>query len=536
MEIDQIQSSKDLQSTFKNYLNDESGLVSDGFAELIYFPTSSSQVSSILKAAYKENIPVTVSGGGTGISGGRVPLGGWIIATDSLRQLDDEFKNTNQTKNWKDPQSGLEYEYQLIETRDEEAYIKLPASITLTSLQLLVRELGWFYPPDPTERSCYLGGNVATNASGARSFKFGATRPWVQQARVVLPQGEILTFDRNEPNTLQNAMLIVKDTDIQIPLPNLNQPRSTKNVAGPVIYHNSDALDVFIGTGGIFGVVTNVMLRLIRPPKSQVSIFAYLPNLDSAIELIKICQLVRKEQIMPVPLSVEYLGPRCVGILQQVEKIPEECKAIIMLELDATSEDELYEQLGYWMEVFEKTSVIDTSVATSHTEIEHHKHLRHKIPETVNGMVRSFGQPKLGTDYAVPEDTVDEIFWKSFQVGNEFEAYQSKRQPFEEGEFGYAIWAHAGDAHLHLNLMPRDVEETAFAKQKMIELMEWVTKNQGSIAAEHGLGKKRFNDRPAIIIQYGEQVIEKIKNMKAVLDPKFLLNRGNLIGFDEQWI
>ena len=179
------------------------------------------------------------------------------------------------------------------------------------------------------------------------------------------------------------------------------------------------------------------------------------------------------------------------------------------------------------MEFFEEIGISSSSVAQTYKEIEHHKFLRHLIPETVNRLVRSNGQPKLGTDYSVPATNFPSLLKRAREIGEEFESFQQKS--FELKSFGYVIWAHAGDSHLHLNFLPRTPEEVTKAKTLMIQLMREVVSYGGSIAAEHGLGKKSFEGKPALYFQYGEEGIRQIQAMKKILDPKFLLNRGNLV-------
>jgi len=229
-------------------------------------------------------------------------------------------------------------------------------------------------------------------------------------------------------------------------------------------------------------------------------------------------------------MAVEYLGPRAVEIMRQEDhNISNDAESLIMLEQDAESDEQMMDYLENWWELFAEMDVLDTMVAQSYDEIEHHKFLRHKVPETVNALVRSYGQAKLGTDCAVPESQLAWLFDQAFAVGKEFEAYQWDRQPLDKGEFGYAVWAHAGDSHVHLNLLPRNDEEDEQAKSFVTKLLKEVVAKHGTIAAEHGLGKKEFDHQPALLLQYGTNGMDQIRAMKLAIDPKELLNSGNLI-------
>ena len=507
-----------VDSRFPDYLSDESHLYTASKIEKIYFPETISDLQEIVKLSREEDKQITISGGGTGIAAGRVPLQDWIIATDEMRYIDNGIK-------WKDEESGIEYSYRLDILDDENAVIVLPVAITVKSIQNLVRELGWFYPPDPTERSAFIGGNFATNASGARSFKYGSTRDWIQGARLVLLDGSCITLDRSKLEEIGSNEYIVIG-GYKVPRPQYSYPDTTKNVAGPVITNSSQSIDLFIGTDGIFGITGEISLRLIRPPIQILNIIVYCKTENVAIKLIEVAQKQREEGTAPIPLSVEYLDERASKIMRNGEGEG----VIVILEQDANTDEETDDFVEYWVNKFDELGIEETSVAMTPKEIEHHKFLRHLIPETVNSLARSNNQPKLGTDYASPIRYLERLFRLSKEIGREFEEYLNHRKDLGES-IGYAMWSHSGDSHVHLNLLPRDEEEKKYAKKLMVKMMKEIVSWNGTIAAEHGLGKKKFDGKPALAIMIGSEGLKEIHRMKAILDPKFLLNRGNLISY-----
>src|SRR5437762_11461486 len=123
-----------------------------GHASRVVFPETAEEVAEILVEATRDGTPVTVSGAGTGTVAGRVPFGGIVLATDKLDQIMSVVREGSGGR------------------------AIAEAGVVLRDLQHAVDAEGLFYPPDPTERSCFLGGNDATNASDARTFKYGATR------------------------------------------------------------------------------------------------------------------------------------------------------------------------------------------------------------------------------------------------------------------------------------------------------------------------------------------------------------------------
>ncbi|MDH5403234.1 MAG: FAD-binding oxidoreductase, partial [Candidatus Heimdallarchaeota archaeon] len=483
--------------------------------------------SIIIKEANSIEIPVTISGGGTGLSGGRAPLGGWIIATDNMVTLEEDEGNSIR---WQDVEVKKTYQVHLEEINHNKALLTVPVSMTIKSIQNFVKDSGWFYPPDPTERSAFIGGNVTTNASGARSFKYGSTRDWVHSLRVVTPTGEILILSRDDTSVIDKNYIHLKynNTIKKISRPKYKVSNVRKNVAGPIIHDTSHPIDLFIGTDGLFGVITQVTLNLIRQPEQISNIMVYCDSVEQSFNLIELCREQRDLNLWPIPLSVEYLDENAVKIIRSRKQIQDSVKSIVILEQDTSNEDDFDKAIDFWINVFEKLGIQETSVALSAKEIENHKEIRHAVPETVNSIVRKHSQSKLGTDYSVPPRNFKDIFHRVFEIGEEFEKYQNARVPLGDS-FGYAFWAHAGDSHVHLNLLPRNDEEYIFAKNKLFDLMKQVVLWEGSIAAEHGLGKKRFDGKPALFYMYGQEGLDEIKNMKLEFDPLNLLNRGNLI-------
>src|SRR5204862_4151568 len=151
-----------------------------------------------------------VSGAGTGTVAGRVPFGGTVLATDKLDRIKSIVR---------DSAGGRAI---------------VEAGVRLIDLQRAVESEGLMYPPDPTERSCFLGGNVATNASGARTFKYGPTRNYVTALKLALATGDIISIRRGE--------LFAREREIKIPLidgriieaqlPSYEMPRVRKHASG----------------------------------------------------------------------------------------------------------------------------------------------------------------------------------------------------------------------------------------------------------------------------------------------------------------
>ncbi len=529
--------SSNVKEDFPAYLNDEAKLL-EGTASKIYFPESESEITEILVEAYSSSTPITVSGGGTGISGGRVPLGGWIIATDKMTSL---IQTSHKTVFWTDPEFLERYELSVFEMGGE-TILRVPPAIRLKSIQNFCAENGLFYPPDPTERNAFIGGNVATNASGARSFKFGPTRHWVLALSIVLPDGRITRLERavvrgSYPKgdlTLKLDENLLTDETSKEPsckLPDMKIPDVRKNVAGIVLREPyNEPLDVFIGTNGIFGVVTDISLRVIKKPKNIIAFFAFFDTWEESLMFVTHCQSLRDDKSEFMPMSVEFLDKHAVEIMNKEDSsIPVDKEALIYLECFIGETQNQNAVLEFWANLFDSRGIDEILVGETNKEIERFKFLRHLIPSTINEIMHHNKQPKLGTDYSVPNKYFKELMALGVKFGEEFKVFQTTRGV--KSTLSYAIWAHAGDSHLHLNFLPSSDEETTFCKKKMVEMMKFVTSVDGSIAAEHGLGKKKFSGIPAIEFQFGKKGLEELKQFKSCMDKKNILNRGNLTGF-----
>src|SRR5712691_1715516 len=158
----------------QDFLSDASYL-RGGSAERVVFPETAEQVGEILATATREETPVTVSGAGTGTVAGRVPFGGIVIATDKLNHIK-----------------------QIVHDERGGGRAIAEAGVILRDFQRAVEAEGLMYPPDPTERGCFLGGTVATNASGSRTFKYGPTRKYVERLKIATATGQVIDLRRGE--------------------------------------------------------------------------------------------------------------------------------------------------------------------------------------------------------------------------------------------------------------------------------------------------------------------------------------------------
>src|SRR5688500_6647340 len=220
-------------------------------------PETVEEVSDVLAEANRDRTPVTVSGAGTGTVGGRVPFGGVVLATDRLNRI-----------------KTIGHGHGVAE-----------AGVMLSDFQRAVESEGLLYPPDPTERGAFLGGTVATNASGARTFKYGPTRNYIAGLKVVLASGEVLDLRRGEVLADSQGRLQV-GRSIELELPQLQMPATRKNATGYFIAPEMEAIAVFIGSEGTLGVICEITAKLLPKPEGLLSGVVFFARETDVLDLV----------------------------------------------------------------------------------------------------------------------------------------------------------------------------------------------------------------------------------------------------------
>lgn len=446
------------------YLEDASGFT--GTAEAFVAPQTAEEVAAILRGCSERGQPVTLSGAGTGVTGGRCAQGGLILSLERLQRLEIQ-----------------------------PGFARVGAGLPLQALHNAAQANGQFYPPDPTEWSASVGGTIATNASGSRSFLYGPTRHWLRKLTVAFMDGTLREFSRGEK--------------VDVPYQILPVPQSRKHTAGYYMRPDLDWVDLFCGSEGTLGVVVEAEVGLLPKPDDLLSGVVFFPSWESALDAV--------EQWRDVPAlrMLEYLDGASVELLRpRFKEIPKAAGAALLVEqiLDGLAGDPVDE----WLERMDGAGALaeESWFGETAQDRERFRQFRHALPEIVNDRVRRNGFRKLGSDFAVPVA-------RNVEMMRHYVDVLTAQLP---GKF--CIFGHIGDAHVHVNILPETQEDAALAREVMIGFARKSVELGGTVSAEHGLGKLKSH---LLRIEFSDAEIAAMASLKRSLDPQWLLGRGTLL-------
>ncbi len=241
--------------------------------EAVVFAATTEQISRLMKLAYREDIPVTPRGQGSGLSGGSVPLQrGIVLVMDRMKKVIDF-----------DPANRL---------------ITIQTGMTTSDIDVIAAEANLFYPPDPGSVTfSTIGGNIAENAGGLRGLKYGVTKDYVKMLKVVLPKGDIVTLGS----------------------------KCVKHVAG----FNTEA--IFVGSEGLLGIMTEVTLALLPIPEHRESALAVFDTLDDAARMVS--DIIAAGV---TPSTMEFMDHETINAIQNFKNcgLPRDAQAVLLIETD----------------------------------------------------------------------------------------------------------------------------------------------------------------------------------------------------------
>jgi glycolate oxidase subunit GlcD len=416
-----------------------------GRADAVVLPRRASEIAQVVRWCYERDVPIVPRGGGTGLAGGAVPLhGGVVLSTERMRQirrLDPEL--------WR-------------------AWVE--AGVPTAVLHRRARENGLFYPPDPggSEQS-QIGGNIATNAGGPHSFKYGVTGAWITGIEAVVAPGELIAVGG--------------------PV--------RKDVAG------YDIKSLLIGSEGTLGIVTAAWVRLIPAPEAVFPVVASFAAMADGIAAL--------EAVLGNGLTVaalEYLDGGAVGAARATfpGSLPENSEFMLIAEADGAAA----EAARLRSELIEVLSGAGAALHAPDGTRAIADLWRWRAGVSLAVTAQRGG--KVSEDIVVPVDRLSDAIEETVEIG------RSHGLPA-------CSWGHAGDGNLHSTFMidPSDRLEVERAERAAEDLFALAARLGGSVSGEHGLG---WVKRGALERQWSPVALDLHEAIKRTFDPKGLFNPG----------
>ena len=417
-------------------------------ARVVVFPRTAAEVSGILKLAQRHNVPVVARGSGTGLSGGSVPTPGSIVLC--LVKMD-----------------------RLGEVDARNFTVRAQPGVLTQAIYDAADAAGLFYPPDPgSMKVSTIGGNVAENSGGLRGLKYGVTRDYVMGLDVVMADGEICTLGN----------------------------KCVKDVAGYSLK------DLFIGSEGTLGIVTEVLLRLLPRPPARQTLLATFSRMDAAAETVSAIIAAKI-----VPCTLEFLDSKVIRCVEDYAHVglPLDAEALLLIEADGHPAA-VADEAARILEICTQNGATSVRLAADAAEAA-------SLAKARRSAFSALARVKPTTileDATVPRTELATMI-------------RFIQETAAKHRLDIATFGHFGDGNLHPTFLTneRDPDEMHRVELAMAEIFTRAIALGGTITGEHGVGlaKKAF-----LREQVGDASYALLKRVKRALDPENLLNPGKI--------
>lgn len=436
--------------------------VMGGNPDVVVRPRDWREVGDVLSWCNGRSFPVTVCGARTSMTGSSVAKNGVLITTDHFNKVVD------------------------IGVKDGRPYAVVEPAVIVGEFQKAVEEHGLHYPVAPTScNDAFIGGTVATNATGEDFYKYGPTRAWVREISYIKVDGTAGMLKRK---TLRG--------------PRENAP-FTKGLGG--YYLNGEEIDEIIGSEGTLVVITRVILELMPViPKTFIIMVPFASN----FEALKFIDDINKNNF--APRALEFIGTNSLAIMQTHPTCPkfgDDAKAFVYIKDEALPE--------VWHERIPEKLERSMVFTTEKQKRDLHD-WRHHIPAATSErheQLEKQGGGKVSGDWWVPKIHMVAVMQKFYKEA-------------DASGIEYIAYGHLGDGHPHTSYICKTPDEIGRAKELVLQQSAHAVKLGGGVAAEHGLGKIK---RRLVSIQHGPDVIKKMYALKQLFDPNWILGRGNIL-------
>lgn len=491
--------------------------VRGGHADLLALPRSEHEVAVCLRQATRV-LPI---GAQSSLTGGATPRGGVLVSTERLRTLQEAVGGR----------------------------LRAGAGVTIAEIDAWTSPRGSLYPPGPTWHGATIGGTIATNAAGAATFKYGATRAWVDALTVVLATGDVLDLHRGEVTAHPDGYVEVERADavVRVPLPGYRMPDVPKLSAGYFAAPGMDLIDLFIGSEGTLGIVTEATLRLEPVRPAACLVFVTFAERASGLRFVdrlrtETAATWRSGDSDGVDVSaIEHLDARSLALLREDAAdrrcgvtLPANAALGLLLTLDlpqGTTGAQVYEALaggtsargglprfGQLLSNFDATDTAVVAAPGDAAAAARLLALREAVPLAVNQRVGAAARDvdarieKTAADVIVPFDRFEDLLDR---VHDEFE---------RRGLDG-AVWGHISDGNIHPNVIPRTFADVEAGREAMLAIGRAAVALGGAPLAEHGVGRSAIKQQ-LLLDLYGRDGIEQMRAVKRALDPRGVLAPG----------
>lgn len=486
-----------------------------GHAPALVRPQSIDEVSAVLRQGGRI-LPI---GAQSSLTGAATPFGDTLLTTDRL--------------------TGISV------TGD---HVRVDAGVPLLALQEELAKAGRWFPPVPTYLGAFAGGVAATCAAGAATFKYGTVREWIEALTVVLPGGDVLALSRGEHIAADDGFEIaVADGVRAIHIPDIRMPDVPKRSAGYFLAPQMDLVDLFVGSEGTLGVITDVTLRTTPLPKAVCRAMVPVSSEHAAIRLVdelraaSIVTWMQSDACGIDIAAIEHLDARSIAVVvadgvdrKLNVRVPPGTEVLLLIDLELP---EAGPDLWMQLEVLRDPGARDTPLIRFGRMLDRHHvledteialpgnrsraaafaELREAVPVGVNRRVALArqGDPsitKTAADMIVPFSRFEEMM-------------NACRRLFGERGLDLAVWGHISDGNVHPNVIPGSAADVELGKEAILALGDAVIEMGGCPLAEHGVGRNPVKQE-LLRRLYGDAGIRAMRAIKLSLDPHGSLARG----------
>ncbi len=416
--------------------------------DAVVFPESHAQVQAIVQLCNQHQIPLTARGRGTGTTGASVPLrAGLVLSTEKMQAV--------------------------LEMNPDDRYICVQPGLTNQTVQNMLAEHGYFWPPDPSSAAfCSIGGNLAYNSAGPRAVKYGTPRENVLGLRAVTGSGE----------SLRTGVF------------------TTKGVVG------FDLTRLLIGSEGTLAIITEATLKLTPLAEDKRILQVIYRDIESATRAVAD---IMKQPI--IPCALEFIDHTAIDLIRQNSNIsfPDKAGAMLMIELDGTREH-LDGDVKKIIQVATNSGLLSLTTAKTAEEACALWNAR----KALSPALRTVAPNKINEDIVVPVSNIPALIHGLEQL--------SAKYAIPIVNFG-----HAGNGNIHVNLLydPDNPVQAKNIDTCLGQVFDLALELKGSLSGEHGVGisKRAFIDR-----ELDATSLQLMQQIKDNFDPNNILNPDKL--------